>query len=159
MNIDPNALLRALGSGARPASADGPALTLNGATFQQMLEQANGVSSGLPIRIARGAGVDLSASQLARLSSAADRAEAAGASQALVTIDGMVLRMDVSQRTITGKADMSATRVLNGVDAVVTVAADAGEVPGAPLPVQAGSMNASLLKILENAMPAKAAAR
>jgi len=123
-----------------------------------MLDKAStgGVSSDLPIRVSRHAGIDLTPSQLNRLAAAADRAEAAGASKALVLIDGMVLQMDVGLRTITGKADTSATRVLNGVDAVVTVAPDAGEVPNQVPTLTANSMNASLLRILGGRTPPRA---
>jgi hypothetical protein len=123
-----------------------------------MLEQAEtgGVSSDLPNRVSRHAGVDLSPSQLNRLAGAADRAEAAGATKALVMIDGMVLQMDVGLRTITGKTDTSATKVLNGVDAVVTVAPEAGELTNQAPSLGANSMNASLLRILGGRTPPRA---
>jgi hypothetical protein len=128
---------------------------VQGASFDQLLQQAQGggISSGIPVRVAREANLNLSSSQLARLSDAADRAEAAGASRALVMMDGMVLNMDVGLRTITGQADLSSTKVLNGVDAVVTVANQAGELPGQVPPPGAGAMNASLLKILAAQQP------
>jgi hypothetical protein len=131
---------------------------IEGPSFQEMLDQANtgGVSSGLPVRVARTAGVDLSASQLNRLSAAADRAEAAGATKAVFMIDGMVLQMDVGLRTITGQADLGTTKVLNGVDAVVTVAPEAGDVPGQTKSLNANSINASLLRILGGRTPAGA---
>jgi hypothetical protein len=123
-----------------------------------MLQDATtgGISSGLPIRVARTAGVDLSPSQLTRLAAAADRAEAAGASKALVLIDGQVLEMDVGLRTITAHADLNATKVLMGVDAVITVAPDAGELPGQAPALSAASMNASLLKVLGGRTPPRA---
>jgi hypothetical protein len=158
MSIDPLQLLKSLGSGVRlnsPGSAAQAPQDANAASFDQLLQnaQAGAVSSGLPIRVASQAGVSLSPSQLARLSDAADRAEAAGASRALVTIDGMVLTMDVPLRTITGQADLSSTKVLTGVDAVVTVANDAGTIPGqVSLPASVTS-NASLLKILAAQQP------
>ena len=164
MTNDPASLLRALGSGIRPAGVDAPAKVsgapqlLEGQTFQQLLEQASTgqVSSDLPRRGSRHAGVDLTPSQLNRLAAAADRAEAAGASRALVMIDGMVLQMDVGLRTITGKADTSTTRVLNGVDAVVTVAPEIGDLPGQVPTLTANSMNASLLRILGGRTPPRA---
>jgi hypothetical protein len=163
MTTDPASLLRALGSGIRPAGVDssskqGAPRLIEGPSFQQMLEQAEtgGVSSDLPIRVSRHAGVDLSPSQLNRLAGAADRAEAAGATKALVMIDGMVLQMDVGLRTITGKADTGATKVLNGVDAVVTVAPEAGELTSQAPSLGANSMNASLLRILGGRTPPRA---
>ncbi len=162
MSIDPAALLRALGSGVRPVGGDAPAAgprLVEGPSFQGMLEQAQagGLVSGIPMRVSRSAGVDLSPAQLTRLAEAADRAEAAGASRALAVIDGMVLQMDVGQRTITGKADLNATKVLNGVDAVVTVADAPGDIPGEAPQLNSGSMNASLLKVLGGRMPDQAA--
>jgi hypothetical protein len=161
-NIDSSQLLRALGAQIQPqglglpastSAADASQLT-EGPSFGQMLQQAQGgqVSSGIPIRVLRQAGVDLNSSQLTRLADAGDRAEAAGASRALVMIDGMVLTMDVPQRTITGKADTSSTKVLNGVDAVVTCAAQPGDIPNQAAP-PTGATNASLLKILAGRQP------
>jgi hypothetical protein len=156
--IDPGQLLRNLGSGVLPPSlggSQGASRLAEGPGFDQLLQQAQTgqIQSGIPIRVARQAGLDLSPSQLTRLADAADRAEAAGASRALVMIDGMVLMMDVPQRTITGQADLSSTKVLNGVDAVVTVAAEAGNLPNQAPPISASTMNASLLKILAGRQP------
>jgi hypothetical protein len=160
MTIDSASLLRALGSGVRPVGAEpsGQARLIEGPSFQDMLASATsgGVSSGLPIRVARSAAVDLTASQLTRLSAAADRAEAAGASRALVLIDGMVLQMDVGLRTVTGKADLNQTKVLNGVDAVVTVETEAGDLPVYTPAPMAGAMNASLLRTLAGKTPGRA---
>ena len=158
MSVDPNALLRALGLGVLPKGVESNPQTrlIEGPSFQEMLDNVGGASSGLPVRVARTAGVDLSASQLNRLAAAADRAEAAGATKALFMIDGKVLQMDVGLRTITGQADLSTTKVLNGVDAVVTVAPDAGELPGQVPALSAGAMNASLLRILGGSAPPRA---
>lgn len=161
MTNDPAALLRALGSGIRPVAADQSSVAprlVDGPSFQSMLEEASDgqTSSELPMRVSRHAGVDLSPSQLNRLAAAADRAEAAGATKALVMIDGMVLQMDVGLRTITGRADTSTTKVLNGVDAVVTVAPEAGDIPNQPPALAANSMNASLLRILGGRTPPRA---
>jgi hypothetical protein len=155
--LDPSQLLRSLGSRAFAPTTGAPAASqlAEGPAFDQFLQQAQAgqISSGIPVRVSRQAGVSLSGSQMVRLADAADRAEAAGASRALVMIDGMLLTMDVPQRTITGQADISSTKVLNGVDAVVTVAPDAGEIPGQLPPLNAGTMNSSLLKILAGRQP------
>lgn len=157
MTIPASLLLRSLGS-LRPSnvpdrsSASGPT---DGPGFEQLLRDAQGgsISSGIPVRVSPQAGVSLSPSQLARLSGAADRAEAAGAGRALVMMDGMALTMDVGTRTITGTADASSTKVLSGVDTVVTVANDAGQAPAQiPLP-SPGTLNTSLLKILAARKP------
>jgi hypothetical protein len=160
MSVDPAAMLRALGSGVRPAGVDAvhPVRSADGPSFQQMLEDAasGGISSGLPVRVSRNVGVDLSPAQLSRLARAADRAEAAGVERAVVLIDGQALQMDVGLRTVTGKADLNATSVLTGVDAVVTVAPDAGELPGQPPRLAPSLMNASLLKLLGGRTPPQA---
>jgi len=157
MTIDPGQLLKALGAGLAPAGVGAPtaAQPTDGPSFDSLLQQAQGgsLSSGIPVRVMRQAGLSLSPSQLARLSDAADRAEAAGANRALVMMDGMALTMDVPTRTITGQADTSATKVLNGVDAVVTVANGAGDLPGQVAAPSAGLMNSSLLKILAARQP------
>jgi hypothetical protein len=158
MTLNPAQLLRSLGAVLRPAGAPDQAAAprpTEGPGFEQLLRdaQSGSVASGLPVRVSSQAGVSLSPTQLARLSDAADRAEAAGAGRALIMIDGMALTMDVGTRTITGKADATSTKVLNGVDTVVTVANEAGQVPGQiPLP-SPGAQNASLLKILAARKP------
>ena len=160
MSVDPASLLRALGSGVRPAAPDAASTARHaeGLSFQQMLDDAasGGISSGLPVRVSRNVGVDLSPAQLSRIARAADRAEAAGAQRAVVLIDGQALEMDVGLRTITGKADLHSTSVLSGVDAVVTVAPDAGEIPGQPPRLAPSLMNASLLKLLGGRTPPRA---
>ena len=121
-----------------------------------MLDQAKAgdIESGLPIVVGRNAGLTLSESQLQRLAQAADRAEAEGATRAIVLIDGMALTMDVAIRTITGKADLTATGVVSGADAVITVApaeppARASRPAGASLPANAPlTQNRSLMEIL-----------
>ncbi|MEZ6232836.1 MAG: hypothetical protein R3B68_01485 [Phycisphaerales bacterium] len=101
--------------------------------FQALLAEArNGaVETGLPVTLARGVDIKLSDEQLERLARAADRAESAGATRALVAIDGRLLELDVATRQITAEhapADTDAqapadTAVIVGIDAVV----DAGD--------------------------------
>src|SRR5689334_705012 len=104
-------LLRQLGSGVRPvapaASPPAGATALKpgqveSAGFADLLAAAKGgnVQTGLNISIAPNANVTLTPEQLARLSSAADRAQAAGLHDALVLIDGQALKLDVFTRTI-----------------------------------------------------------
>lgn len=134
MTNDPVQMLRWLGTGVTPAGKARASAPLEGASFQSLLEQvrAGEVRTGAPVRVLESAGVTLSAEQLDRLSLAADRAEAEGATRALVVIDGMMLAMDVGVRTITGQVRADAQAVHAGFDAVVTVAPTTAPIAGAP---------------------------
>ncbi len=153
MSAPPLALLKLLASIPSAISRPAQARAGDGAEFRSLLERAQGgeVSSGLPVTIAPGAGVTLTQAQLTRLADAADRAEAQGASRALVLIDGMALRLDVGVREVTGAAEIKADTVLTGIDAVISVG-PGGESPAAgpiPLPpVAGGTLNPSLLELL-----------
>jgi hypothetical protein len=127
--------------------------SVEGSDFASLLRQAREgeVSSGRPVTLARGAGVNLSADQLQRLAAAADRAEAEGATRALVMIDGQALRLDVTTREVTGAADLSRPGVMSGIDAVVTLPSIEQPVP-TPLPwAGPGLASPSLLKALAGA--------
>jgi hypothetical protein len=123
------------------------------AGFAALLDKARDgqIHSGRDVTIAHNAGIELSHDQLQRLAAAADQAEAHGATRALVLIDGLALRIDVTMREVTGAVDLDTAGVFTDIDAVVrapgtgTDKADI-EVPspgtGQVLP------NASLLKAL-----------
>jgi hypothetical protein len=152
-------LLQMLGLGAaRPASPDRAGATppgMGGIDFAALLQQAQKgeLSSGLPVTPARGVEVELTPDQLQRVAAATDRAEAQGATRALVLIDGIALKVDVSVRQVLGKVDVSSGQVLTGIDAIVTapVTGPASASEGAPLPLPragAAQMHPSLLKAL-----------
>ena len=115
-------LLRSLASGIRPGGNAAPTPPA-GLAFESLLARARAgeLTTGAPVKVTRSAGVNLTDEQLARLSIAADRAEAQGATRALVLIDGMALSLDVGVRTITDAIDMAAPAVHQGFDGVVTV--------------------------------------
>jgi hypothetical protein len=156
-------LLRLLGAAApaqaRPAG--GPQRPgMAGADFAMLLERASKgeLSTGRPVTVAKGAGLKLSEEQLRRIAAAADRAEAIGASRALVLIDGKAITLDIASREVTGQVDPSAGSLLNGVDAVIGVPAPAtlqgaGATPASilPLPRQGAIGNPSLLRALSPA--------
>lgn len=124
-------LLQKLGSGIRPAGPEArPRTTVEsgGPGFADLLAKAQGgeITSGLPVTIAKGAGVDLNAEQLARVGAAADRAQAAGADRAVVLIDGAAVKLDVATRTVTGPADLNPGAVHGDIGAVVVAAGPAG---------------------------------
>lgn len=157
MTGSPTDLLRMLGLASRPVSgapakASGPTTDIAGADFQALLQKAQegSISSGREISIASDAGVKLDEGQLARLSVAADRAEAAGAKAAVVLIDGMAVKLDVMSRTVTGASDAAGASVWTGIDTVLSAPGGkaAGEAVPAPLPYQGGGFNPSLLKLL-----------
>lgn len=126
------ALLGLLGSGVRALTGKSAAAPAVGtATFDELLRRAreSTTPSGAPVTIAGGSGVSLNEQQLQRLAAAADKAEAAGASRALVLIDGQALMLDVGVRTVTGRASLEGTNVHSGFDAVISVESGGG-VPG-----------------------------
>ncbi len=158
MTSGPLDLLKLLASGTagpdRAPVADRSAVT--SADFRTLLDkaQAGEISSGVPVRIHRNAGVELTAEQLARLAEAADRAEAQGATRALVLIDGLALRLDVGMREITGATDLAGGKVLTGIDAVIdlnTRTPAKGAAPDVlPVPRHDAAMNPSLISILSD---------
>jgi hypothetical protein len=159
MNATAIDLLRQLGSGVRPVSPPlgtpmGPAAQpgqLESAGFADLLAAAKsgGVQTGLNISIAPGAGVTLTPEQLARLSAAADRAQAQGVHEAMVMIDGQALKLDVFTRTITGKADLENGNVLSGFDGLMVIPPADQPAPAATVPPpSAPPANASLQKLL-----------
>jgi|GEM_PF-1228262 len=148
-------LLRAAGvSRAGASGAAGAAKEAGPSTgeFAELLRKAASgeLVSGVPVTVDPGAGVTLSEDQLARLSLAADRAEAEGIQSAAVMMDGMTLVMDVKTRTVMRRVDLSAG-VLTGIDGIVTVGeSGAGAPTGAVLlpPGQGLAENPSLLALL-----------
>jgi hypothetical protein len=144
----------------RPGNA-APRKGLGALDFASLLQSAQSgqIASGREVTLSKNSGVNLSADQLHRLSAAADRAEAMGASRALVLMDGQALTLDVSSREVTGQIDPQSGGLLNGIDAVLGVPPVAGHdaspgglaaAPGAlplPLPGSAGA-NATLLRAL-----------
>ena len=161
-------LLRMLGNLVTPGTVGaGRALSApaaGSADFAGLLQKAREgkISSDRPVTISRSAEVNLTPDQLARVSIAADQAEAEGDIRALVLIDGKALKLDVSTREVTGATSLTGAGVLTNIDTVINVpgGGDGGpaNMPGAlPLPAPgAGMGNASLLKLL-SAQPAQTA--
>ncbi len=127
-------LLKMLGAGVRrtggaeelaPRAGQG---TIEGAAFTELLKQAeNGdLSSHRRVSVENGAGVVLNEAQALAVSAAADRAEAAGVRRALVMLDDQALVLDVTTRSIVGKAEFS-RGVMNGIDGVVKISSRTSE--------------------------------
>lgn len=125
-------LLRLLEPSVRPAfgqsgaMAGGGSAPLDQQSFAQLLGAASSgqIHSGRQIELACEPSPPLSASQMERLASAADVAEAAGARTAMMMIDGRGFVMDVQNRTITAEMSSSALARMAQVDLAMHVAAD-----------------------------------
>ncbi len=148
-------MLGALGSALRPKNSQPatPATPGQSPEFAELLSKAQRgeITSGAPVKIAKGLQLKLSDEQVGRLSVAADKAEAQGANRALVVMDGQTLQMDVASRTITGAVDTSAPGVIAGVDAIVVApppAASNASIVKPPSANAAALANPSLLKSL-----------
>lgn len=137
MSAGAAALLARLGSGMRAIDAP-PGVTrahrADGCgTFAALLDKAKAgdVASGLPVAIDPALGLNLSEGDLSRLAEGADRATAAGAERALLTMDGRGYVLDVGTRTIVSSADLSERSTLVGIDAVIGVGVEEREMPAA----------------------------
>ena len=131
-------LLRMLGGSGtaarvRPSGVTPPPnaseLTRTG-SFAQLLAAARKgeLGGGNPVTVRPEAGVELSPDQLQRLTVAADMAQTAGATRALVRIDGKTLLMDVGARSITASISPAPGEVVTGIDSVI----DVPQAPGSP---------------------------
>jgi len=135
MAIDPIQLLKKLEPAVRPASAPsaapGPEAPLEQRSFDDLLAlvSTGSLHSGRPVTVAGGARLkeSLDGSQLDRLTAAADLAEAAGARQAVMLLDGRGLVLDVAARRLTAELGPDPARPLMNIDAAVYVAGDDDE--------------------------------
>jgi len=149
-------LLRALAPPSAPAGRSGPTRAAE-PHFAELLSRAKegSLETGLPVAVAEGSGLELSADQLERLSKVVDRAHGAGATRLVVMMDGMTLDVDVLSRRVLGRADLDDGRVLTGVDGIVRIEGT-GAVTGVPLPPPgAGALAPSLGRLLADADDAK----
>ncbi|MBL8963606.1 MAG: hypothetical protein KF787_09655 [Phycisphaeraceae bacterium] len=160
-------LLRVLGGRAHSAHArpDGPHAMASASeiartgSFAQLLEAARSghFSGGPPVTVHPSSGVSLTPDQMQRLSVAADMAQAAGATRALVRIDGMSLLMDVGVRSITASVKIAPGEVVTGIDALVEVPA-AGDPPkvqavGSPAGLRSGPLAAMPRSVADALIP------
>lgn len=142
---------------ARPAAAPQPQpqaapTTAAPGAFADLLARAAAgeIISGTPVTLARGLDLNLTDDQLARLSLAADRAEAEGLSSPLVMIDGLTLVLDVRTRTITRHVDLASLTgaALTGIDGVITVPGSSTDDQPLPPPGPSLPTNPDLLNLL-----------
>lgn len=139
MALDPLHLLRRLEPAVRPVLAAGrsaaPRPPLEAQGFDDLLSLASrgSVHSGRPVQAAPGLDLALTNDQLDRLAAAADVAEAAGATRALMLIDGRSLVMDVKLRQLAQElVAVDAMRAVS-VDAAVRIASADEAPPPRPL--------------------------
>lgn len=152
MDVGLSQLLSSLGLGRAPALSGRPGSDSSGEIdFAKLLEEASAgkVRSERPVTAVGGVltGAELTADQLARLSTAADQAEAKGVTTAMVLIDGRALKLDVGARRITGElnADRGSGGALAGIDGVVAVPSAGGGAAGLAqvAPVAVGATGAA----------------
>lgn len=156
-------LLRQLSSGVRPPGVSAaPKPDVAQASFTDLLKKAQSgeLVSKTPVTLASDAEISLSDDQLARLSFAADKLEAAGVRTALISIDGKKLLLDVSSRQVLGAAT-SAEGVFAGIDGMLDLGDARADAQGANTAAQAQTItgaaptsgvpsNPTLLKLLSD---------
>ncbi|MBA4028480.1 MAG: hypothetical protein C0475_05000 [Planctomyces sp.] len=129
----------------------GAATRSTGVDFQSILAGARSgqARSNRPVEVSERLGISLSDDQAERLSAAADRAQSAGASTALVLLDGLALRLDVTARRVDERLD-NAERLRGGFDAIVSAPAPGATDEPTLVPVPGGGLtgNASLASLL-----------
>lgn len=120
MTIDPVQLLKHLAHGSAPGANTAGSAPIESSSFADLLESArNGeLSKNAPITVDPDVTASLTDDQLAALSFAADKAEAAGIRTALVRVGGQQLVLDVASRRITASATAE-SGVIAGVDGVL----------------------------------------
>ncbi len=166
MAADSAHLLRRLEPAVRPAFAtppppQRPQPPLEGQSFDELLAlaQQGSVRSGRAVHWGEASGGGWGADpaspideqQLARLSAAADVAEAAGARRALMLIDGRGVVLDVANRTLVAElADDGAARAVK-VDAAVNVPDPDHDPDGPP----ATPPSPGLMRQVSGAVPAE----
>ncbi len=118
----PLGLFQLLGTAAASVVRPTNSTRVEGVSFEELLELAKSgeIASGQGVEIQPDLGLELTNDQLARLSEAADRAMASGATDVIVTLDGMALRLDVQARRIVGVVDLDRQRELIGIDGFIS---------------------------------------
>lgn len=156
MAADSLHLLRQLEPIVRPAYADAQpgkgTVPLEQQPFGELLASASAglIESGRPVTAHAQATGRLDPAQLSRLASAADRAEAAGARQALLLVDGRGFVLDVANRQITAELSADSPATMFHLDTAMYVAGD-GDAGSVPLPPPGGVAPPAVARQLEAA--------
>jgi hypothetical protein len=132
MTPQPPGLAELLSAGGTPTNRVAPRPVSEGVSFEEMLElaRAGAVRSGIPVTVSSSVDLPLSDQQLARLSSAADRAEAAGLSRVAVAMDEQMLVLDVASRTVVDVVDLASSDPIGGIDGIMSVGDSEQPAPG-----------------------------
>jgi hypothetical protein len=145
-------LLRTLGgSPASPPALASPVVDPQSPRFAALLEQARAGEIASRREVVDTANLKLLPDQLQRLAIAADRAEAQGATRALILMDGRAFHVDITMREITAEVDLNNPSILTGIDALVNVPPVGGAPKAGILPPPGEGRpwsNASLVKSL-----------
>jgi hypothetical protein len=123
-------LLRNLEPAVRPGALVPPTVQpnvpLEAQSFDELLAQASKgkMASGRDVDVSFDAQPPLDSTQLKRLQKAADQAEAAGAKQALMMIDGRNFVLDVENRTLTAELSPRSPMQMVNIDTAIFVTDD-----------------------------------
>lgn len=150
MTLSPLELLALPGLASAATRSVGKALDNlipGGSPFAEKLASAQAQQSQLPVEIGKGLDLELSQEQMKRIADAVDRAEAEGASNAVVMIDGKALEVDVTMRTIRGEIDPEGG-INTQIDAIVY--ADAESEQSAATGPDGLANNQDVLKIISD---------
>ena len=159
MTSDSLQLLKQLAPPVPPAYAGGPAAPgtppLEHQQFDALLARAAQglIESGRPVTTKLESSAPLDESQMRRLASAADRAEALGARRALMLIDGRGFVLDVSNRQLAAELSPDPPSQSFNLDAALYVA---GVQSSPPLAPPAGVAPPAVTDQIESARSARA---
>jgi hypothetical protein len=123
-----------------PPSSNRATAPLESQSFEQLLALAKSgqFSSGRPVELEFEVQPPLEPAQLDRLAQAADQAEAAGAKNALMLIDGRAFVLDVENRTLTAELSPAQANRMAMVDTAIVVEPDDSQDRGTIAPPSAG---------------------
>jgi hypothetical protein len=153
-------LLRNLEPAVRPtalvAPSTQPSAPFEAQSFDQLLALASRgkIDSGRPVEASFDVQPPLDSGQLERLSKAADQAEATGAKQALMTIDGRNFVLDVETRTLTAELSPDTPMQIVTIDTAIFVTDDDQAQPtGALAPPSAGVLPPAIARQIATRQP------
>jgi hypothetical protein len=152
-------LLKNLEPAVRPGTlvppSGRPSAPFEGQSFDQLLALASKgkIESGRSIELTFDAQPPLSPAQLENLSKAADQAEAAGAKQALMMIDGRNFVLDVESRTLTAELSPATPMQVVNIDTAISVTDDAPPQGSFIAPPSAGVLPPAIARQFANRKP------
>lgn len=133
MTVQSFQLLKRLEPAVRPVAPPSfgakPQASLETQGFNELLKLAAGgqIHSGRQIALSFEPAQPLESSQLERMADAADQAESAGMSRALMMIDGRAFVLDVKNRTLVAEVSTGAANLVPNIDGAVIVGGAEGQ--------------------------------